>query len=508
LVDLENWQWNIAIWWVIKMPEKVTFTWRSLTPEIMPEEVFIAGTFNDWNPSSHQLTRSETGEWKITLDLAPGTYEYRFVVDGEWITDPACENKVKNPHGSYNSVLTVREKRAKDVQVVQRETVQKHRVTPLSGHYSILVVDDMEYIRKILKIELEEEGYNVITAVDGEDALGKVWENKVDLITLDIRMPNMDGIDFLGRLREADKKLPVIILTAYGTHKQDMVVWGADDYIVKSSDFNELKTTIKNLLQKYYEEDYSLRKLAEEDKHARKTNEQLSEDGRTVNKDSEKYADIFGAVAHSMKGEFLHIGTSIKDIRELASNSPDIQEECDMIERSVEYSQLHLRRLLNYLDMGKPSMGPIDVMELLSKTELLTRPRLSSSVQLEAEIGPNINGRTISANFEQLMTVLVELIQNSNNALRKKGGTIRLHLSGQNGEMSISVGDNGPGIPEEIKKDLFKKQVLSKTGSGVGLLLCNKVINALGGQLNLKTSSEEGTTITILLPMGDDKKED
>ena len=81
----------------------VAFSW---CPPV-PEKVFIAGTFNDWNPSSHQLTRSETGEWQITLDLTPGTYEYRFVVDGKWITDPTCEDKSENPHGGYNSVLMV-----------------------------------------------------------------------------------------------------------------------------------------------------------------------------------------------------------------------------------------------------------------------------------------------------------------------------------------------------------------------------------------------------------------
>ena len=73
----------------------------------MPETVFIAGAFNDWNPCSHQLTCSETGEWEITLDLAPGTYEYKLIIDGEWMADPTCEDKVPDPFGSYNSVLKV-----------------------------------------------------------------------------------------------------------------------------------------------------------------------------------------------------------------------------------------------------------------------------------------------------------------------------------------------------------------------------------------------------------------
>lgn len=155
-----------------------------------------------------------------------------------------------------------------------------------------------------------------------------------------------------------------------------------------------------------------------------------------------------GSVAHSLKNEFLNIGASIKGIRELANGSSDIQEECNMIERSVEYSQLHLQRLLDYLDMGKPPVEPIDVLELLRRTELLARPRLSSSVQLETTIDPNVKGRTVSANLEQLMGVLLELINNATNALREKGGTIGLHLEDRNGKLAISVKDDGPGIPE------------------------------------------------------------
>ena len=82
----------------------VTINWRPL----QPEKVFIAGTFNDWNPESHPLTLGENGEWNIELELPLGTYEYRLVVDGEWICDPACEESVVNPLGSHNSLLTIK----------------------------------------------------------------------------------------------------------------------------------------------------------------------------------------------------------------------------------------------------------------------------------------------------------------------------------------------------------------------------------------------------------------
>ena len=82
----------------------VTLGWRPP----MPEKVFIAGDFNDWNPKSHPLTLDENGEWKIELEIPPGAYEYRFVVDGKWICDPNCEESVPNTFGSHNSLLSVK----------------------------------------------------------------------------------------------------------------------------------------------------------------------------------------------------------------------------------------------------------------------------------------------------------------------------------------------------------------------------------------------------------------
>jgi len=114
----------------------------------------------------------------------------------------------------------------------------------------ILVVDDELSFRKLLKMELEDEGYEVELAADGAEALEKLSKERFDLITLDIRMPNVDGIEFLGKVREFDKEIPIIICTAYGTHKRDLIVWGADEYVVKSGDLTELKEKIRKLLEK------------------------------------------------------------------------------------------------------------------------------------------------------------------------------------------------------------------------------------------------------------------
>jgi DNA-binding response OmpR family regulator len=112
----------------------------------------------------------------------------------------------------------------------------------------ILVVDDEDNIRLLYKEELQDDGYEVHLAENAEEAMRKVDEVSPHLITLDIKMPGMDGIEFLRILKEKRKDIPVILCSAYGTYKQDFRVWASDAYVVKSADLRELKLAIKEIL--------------------------------------------------------------------------------------------------------------------------------------------------------------------------------------------------------------------------------------------------------------------
>jgi 1,4-alpha-glucan branching enzyme len=70
-------------------------------------KVYVAGDFNNWRAGELRLSRAKTGPWKIELFLAPGRYEYRFIVDGEWHDDPSASDQVPNEFGSNNSVLQI-----------------------------------------------------------------------------------------------------------------------------------------------------------------------------------------------------------------------------------------------------------------------------------------------------------------------------------------------------------------------------------------------------------------
>ena len=87
--------------------EKVKRTEFSISAP-QAKSVYIAGDFNQWNPSSHPLRIDDKGIWRISIALNPGQYEYRFLVDGELQNDPNCSSFVENPFGTSNSLKIVK----------------------------------------------------------------------------------------------------------------------------------------------------------------------------------------------------------------------------------------------------------------------------------------------------------------------------------------------------------------------------------------------------------------
>lgn len=115
---------------------------------------------------------------------------------------------------------------------------------------TLLIVDDEEHQRLLYQEELGEEGYQVILAGNGKEALERLSESVPDLIVLDVRMPIMNGLEALGKIIGKEKGIPVIIHSAYSSYKDDFMSWAADDFVVKSSDLTELKRKIRELLDK------------------------------------------------------------------------------------------------------------------------------------------------------------------------------------------------------------------------------------------------------------------
>jgi DNA-binding response OmpR family regulator len=123
----------------------------------------------------------------------------------------------------------------------------------------ILVVEDEIQIARVLKMELEYEGYNVTVEHNGRDGLEKALHSEFDLILLDVMLPKLSGIEVLRRLRKEKENLPVILLTARNTtfDKVAGLDHGANDYVTKPFEIEELLARIRSCLRHYSQHEHT-----------------------------------------------------------------------------------------------------------------------------------------------------------------------------------------------------------------------------------------------------------
>lgn len=114
----------------------------------------------------------------------------------------------------------------------------------------LLIVDDDENICLLYEEEFTDDGFDVEIARNGKECIEKLKSFSPDLIIMDIRMPEMDGIEALGKIISKEKNIPIILNSAYSSYRDDFRSWGADAYIVKSSDITELKDKVAEILEK------------------------------------------------------------------------------------------------------------------------------------------------------------------------------------------------------------------------------------------------------------------
>jgi two-component system, OmpR family, response regulator len=123
--------------------------------------------------------------------------------------------------------------------------------TPAPDSSTILLVDDEDSVQKLLTFPLEREGFHVLQARDGEDALRQFGQERVDLVVLDLMLPKLDGLEVCRRLR-AQSTVPIIMLTARDDELDKVVglELGADDYITKPFSIREFRSRVRALLRR------------------------------------------------------------------------------------------------------------------------------------------------------------------------------------------------------------------------------------------------------------------
>jgi two-component system, NtrC family, sensor kinase len=380
---------------------------------------------------------------------------------------------------------------------------------PIIADLKVLLVDDEKAFREILAKRLGRRGIRVLEASRGEEALQVLEDKPADVVILDVKMPGMNGIETLKRIRARHPAIEVIMLTGHASTLDGVegIKAGAFDYLSKPIEIEQLCQKISQAHDKI------LRLQAEKQDAAFKERikQQMVMAERLV-----ALGTMATGVAHEINNPLAVIQDSAgwlqqildkPEMRELARRD-DFEKALNRIAKSVDRARRITQQLLQVVksqstEMLDPStMQEVNLKQLVVESISLAKTEASSknvSISLEcAEPEP-----IAWTDQYQLLQVLLNLLNNSIQATQP-GGHVAVTLGASLEEARIAIRDTGCGIPEDHLTRIFEPFFTTKgvgQGTGMGLYVSWGIIAKLGGLISVESKVNQGTTFTITLPV-------
>ncbi len=370
----------------------------------------------------------------------------------------------------------------------------------------ILLVDDEEGIRKVLGISLSDSGYQVFTAKSGEEALHIFKDQDPPIVLTDIKMPGMDGIELLRKMKQANPDAEVIMITGHGDMELAIqsLKHEATDFITKpiSDDALEIalkrakeRISLKNQIREYTE---NLEKLVEEKTRKLIEAERLAAVGQTV-------AGLAHAIKNITGGLTGGIFVLEKGIE--LDNKKYLQQGCEMVEGNVEKIKSMAMDLLNFAKEREPEYQLCDPNEPVRELFDLMTPRAREyGIALEMDLDKNLPHLWFDP--EGIHRCLMNLVTNAIDACAEVGhshenGVVVLRSSKPKGwAVEYQVVDNGCGMDEKTRAKIFQSFFSTKgsRGTGLGLMITKKIVDEHGGIIEVESQKARGSKFSIRLP--------
>ena len=361
---------------------------------------------------------------------------------------------------------------------------------------TILVVDDAPFILESTKTLLKFEGYEVITARDGEEGLEMVNSQKPDLILCDISMPKLDGYGVLKAIRNnpLTARTPFIFLTAF-TERQNIrtgMQLGADDFLVKPYSRDELITSINAQIQKSFLQE----KVIEE-----------------------KVQEVSKSVTRVLPHEFRTVLNQIMGSAKFLQNSPEklLAEEVKELATDIIHSSKRLIKITeNYLIYSRIEAIASDGEKTMQLQKLKTIEPAAILHDIAGFVAQRFNRQNdiivhsdvfdivINISSESYHKIIEELLDNAFK-FSSVGSKVEVSSKISDNFFEVVIIDHGRGMTLEQLDKIgalmqFERDVFEQQGVGLGLIIAKKLVELHNGMFTIRSVEHEGTNVTIKLP--------
>jgi len=369
------------------------------------------------------------------------------------------------------------------------------------NHISILIVDDEEDIRDVLEIAIKDIGYRVFLAENGEKALGIFKTKHPDIVITDIKMPVMDGIELLSRIKRDNTETEVIMITGHGD--MDLTIRSlkneATDFITKPVNVDILEIAIEKAVEKII----ARQKLVE---YTQKLELLILEKSKLADHLS-SLGVMIGTISHNIKGLLTNLDGGLYLARAGLKKKDDsqIEESLDLLEQAVDRIKKMIMDVLLY--SKERTLNKVDI-----NTKLFIE-KIKGIIELK------LKGKNITFKFKEpdgckilyldeefIMAALINILDNAIDACiadtQKKDHEIGFEIIRETDNLVICIHDNGCGMDNKTKEKIFNLFFSSKStkGTGFGLYISNSIVKQHGGSIQVSSIKGKETDFKIILP--------
>lgn len=376
----------------------------------------------------------------------------------------------------------------------------------------ILVIDDDKGPRESLRMLLKND-YRMLCAESVKQGLELLNEHRPDLVIMDIRMPDIDGIEGLRMIRKVDPVVSVIMLTGYGALEtaQEALRLGASDYLRKPFETQEIMKLVKD----HVERSLISRRRSDREQELQTLNRRLLEDlvqHEHLASLGQASAELVHDLRNPMSVVYGYVQLLTQNLRKALDDDAIPSTPGDALEY-LEIVQQNVERCTDLIDvwqnLGKHDPGRVTtfaVPELLREViqDMAAKARDQRAVIETVFAGNECN---VLGDRTQLSRVFHNLIGNAIEALAGEvDGRIRLHCDRVDAEVVTTVEDNGCGMPPDVIEHILEAYYTTKKGrqgTGLGLFITKKIIDDHHGRIDVTSTVGAGSRFSVFLPAWD-----